>query len=284
MDETPDTRWLPPLAAESAPLGPAQPARPSLWRRLTAPLIGLGALLAKFKGLLLLLPKVKLLATFGSMGLSVAAYALIWGWPFAAGFVALLAVHEYGHVIQMRREGVRPSWMVFVPFMGAAVGARSLGGNALAEARIGLAGPILGTLGAALVYFWGHSTGSELLVALAYTGFLLNLFNLLPIVPLDGGRAMAAMSPWMWGLGFAALLALFVFAPNPLLAIILLFGGLSGWRRFKERRRGAEGNPAYYRVAPLHRLAVGGVYIGLIVVLAIGMHAAFVDRSMHFTG
>jgi Zn-dependent protease len=284
MDESPDTRWLPPLATESAPLGPAQPQRTPLWRRLTAPLVALGALLAKFKGVLLLLPKIKVLTTFGSMGLSVAAYALIWGWPFAAGFVALLFIHESGHVIQMRREGVRPSWMVFVPFMGAAVGARSLGGNALAEARIGLAGPILGSLGAALVYAWGHSTGSDLLVALAYTGFLLNLFNLLPIVPLDGGRAMAAMSPWMWGVGFAALLALFVFAPNPLLAIILLLGGLSGWRRFKERHGGAEGNPAYYRVAPLHRLAVGAVYIGLIVVLAIGMHAAFVDRSAHFTG
>jgi Zn-dependent protease len=174
--------------------------------------------------------------------------------------------------------------MVFIPFMGAAVGARSLGGNALAEARIGLAGPILGSIGAAVVYLWGHATGSDLLTALAYTGFFLNLFNLLPIVPLDGGRAMAAMSPWMWGVGFAGVLALFVFAPNPLLAIILLFGGLQAWSRFKRRRAGAEGNPAYYRVAPLHRFAVGAVYIGLIVVLAIGMHAAFIDRSAHITG
>jgi hypothetical protein len=79
-------------------------------------------------------------------------------------------------------------------------------------------------------------------------------------------------------------LALFVFAQNPLLAIILLFGGLQAWSRFKQRRAGAEGNPAYYRVAPLHRFAVGAVYIGLIVVLAIGMHAAFIDRSAHITG
>ena len=281
MDDSTETRWLPP----TSPLGPAQaPPRPPLWRRLAAPLVALGALLAKFKGVLLLLPKLKLLTTFGSIGLSVAAYALIWGWPFAAGFVALLFVHESGHAIQMRREGVRPSWMVFIPFLGAAVGARSLGGSALAEARIGLAGPILGTLGAAAVYLWGHSTGSDLLIALAYTGFLLNLFNLLPIVPLDGGRAMAAMSPWMWAVGFVGLLALFVLAPNPLLAIILLLGGLSAWRRFKERRSGAEGNPAYYRVAPLHRLVVATVYVGLIVLLVIGMHASFVDRSAHITG
>jgi Zn-dependent protease len=281
MNESP---WLPPNAPEPAPLGPAQPQRAPLLRRLAGPLVALGALLAKFKGVLLLLPKIKFLTTFATMGLSVAAYALIWGWPFAAGFVALLFVHESGHAIQMRREGVKPSWMVFIPFLGAAVGARSLGGNALAEARIGLAGPILGTAGAAAVYLWGHQTGSELLMALAYTGFLLNLFNLLPIVPLDGGRAMAAMSPWMWALGFAGVLALFIFAPNPILAIILLIGGMQAWRRFKERRRGAEGNPAYYRVAPLHRLAVGAVYIGLIVVLAIGMHASFIDRSAHITG
>src|ERR687885_470010 len=298
MDQLRENRWMtperpawgasepPPWAATEppAPLGPAQPPRTPLIKRALAPLAALGALLAKFKGVLLLLPKLKLLTTFATMGLSVAAYALIWGWPFAAGFVALLFVHESGHAIQMRREGVKPSWMVFIPFMGAAVGARSLGGNALAEARIGLAGPVLGSLGAAAVYLARPPSGSELLLALAYTGFLLNLFNLLPIVPLDGGRAMAAMSPWVWGVGFVGLLALFVVHPNPILAIILLLGGMEGWRRFRSRRSGEEGNPAYYRVAPLHRLAVGAVYVGLIVLLALGMHAAFIDRSAHITG
>jgi Zn-dependent protease len=275
-----DVRWLPP--APSTPLPPAR--RPSRLRRLTGPLIALAAILAKFKGLLLLLPKLKLLTTFGSMLVSVAAYALIWGWPFAAGFVALLFVHEAGHAIQMRREGVPPSWMVFIPFLGAAVGARSLGGNALAEARIGLAGPVLGSLGAAGVLVAAELTGSELLQALAYTGFFLNLFNLIPLVPFDGGRAMAAMAPWMWGVGFAAMLALFVTTPNPILAVFILLGGMEAWRRWKGRRTGEEGNRAYYRVAPLHRLAVGTVYVGLVVLLALGMHAAYLDRSAHITG
>ena len=284
MNETPDTRWLPPLAAESAPapLGPAQPPRQSLWRRLAAPLVALGALLVKFKGVLLLLPKIKLLATFGSMGLSVAAYALIWGWPFAAGFVALLFVHEGGHAVQMRREGVKPSWMLFIPFLGAAVGARSLGGNALAEARIGLAGPIVGSLGAAAVWVAGHALHSDLLLALAFTGFFLNLINLIPVVPFDGGRAMAAMAPWMWFVGFAAMLALFIVAPNPILVLFLLLGGMESWRRWRDRRQGAEGNPAYYKVAPRHRLYVGATYVALIVLLAAGMHAAFIDRTAHF--
>ena len=89
------------------------------------------------KALLLLLPKAKVLTTSASMLVSVAAYALIWGWKFAAGFVALLFIHEMGHYIQLRREGVKPSGMLFIPFLGAAVGTRSLGGSALAEARVG---------------------------------------------------------------------------------------------------------------------------------------------------
>jgi hypothetical protein len=77
---------------------------------------------AKLKGLPLLLPKLKVLSKSASMLVSVAAYALIWGWRFALGFVALLFIHELGHYIQLRREGIRPTFMVFVPFLGAAVG------------------------------------------------------------------------------------------------------------------------------------------------------------------
>ena len=93
---------------------------------------------------------------------------------------------------------------MFIPFMGALITSKSLGENALAEARVGLAGPILGSLAAAAVAVVGELTGSEMLIALAYVGFLVNLFNLLPVVPLDGGRAMAAMAPWMWFVGFGA--------------------------------------------------------------------------------
>jgi Zn-dependent protease len=184
-----------------------------------------------------------------------------------------------GHFIQMRREGVKPSFMLFIPFLGAAVGARSLGGNALAEARIGLAGPVLGTLGCAALLPIAAATDDDFWRALIFTGFLLNLFNLLPVLPLDGGRAMAAMAPWMWFVGFAAAIGLVFVIPNPILLLIILFGGLETWRRWRSRRHGEEGNPAYYDVAPRHRLMVGAVYIGLIVLLAAGMDATFVDRS-----
>jgi Zn-dependent protease len=276
--------WLPPLPPATEPPAPA-PARrrPTGFKRAFGPLLVIGVLIfkfgAKFKALLLLLPKLKALSTAGSMLVSVAAYALIWGWRFAVGFVALLFVHEMGHVIQMRREGVKASWMLFIPFLGAAVGARSLGGNALAEARIGLAGPVIGTLGTAAVVPLALATDSDLLMALAFTGFFLNLFNLVPLLPFDGGRAMAAMAPWMWFVGFGAMVAFFFIFPNPILILFLLLGGMETWRRWRQRKRGEEGNAAYYEVKPRHRLAVGAVYVGLIALLAVGMDLTFVDRS-----
>ena len=281
------TQWIPP--APPAPLPePAPPPRPPYERqrrplreRVFGPLFLVGALLLKFgKAGLLLATKAKFLATSASMLVSVAAYALIWGWKFAVGFVALLFVHEMGHYIQLRREGVKPSGMLFVPFLGAVVGARSLGGSALAEARVGLAGPILGTIGCLVpvgIYLAG---GDEFWRALAFTGFFLNLFNLLPVVPLDGGRAMAAMAPWMWFVGFGAIVALVFVAPNPILILILIFGGLETYRRWKQRKSGEEGNTDYYTVRPLHRLAVGAVYVGLLVALGVGMDLTHLERTL----
>jgi len=188
----------------------------------------------------------------------------------------LLFLHEMGHVIALRREGIKASAPMFIPFLGAAIFSKSLGDNALAEARVGLAGPILGSLAAAGVAVVGALTGSSFLLALAYVGFLINLFNLLPVVPLDGGRAMAAMAPWMWFLGFGALVAMALTFPNPILWIIVLFGGMETWRRWQQRRTRSLEQAAYYRVAPHHRLLVGAVYIGLILGLALGMYETHV--------
>jgi Zn-dependent protease len=282
------SQWLPPAPATQPPAPvprpPYEEPRKSLLKRVFGPLLFAGVIAFKFaaklKGLLLLLPKIKVLSTAGSMLVSVAAYSLIWGLKFAAGFVALLFIHEMGHYFQMRREGVKPSWMLFIPFLGAAVGARSLGGSALAEARIGLAGPILGTLGClALVPIW-LATDNDLWQALIFTGFLLNLFNLAPMLPLDGGRAMAAMAPWMWFVGFGVIVALLFIAPNPILILIVLLGGLETWRRWKQRKSGEEGNPAYYLVKPVHRVVVAAVYVGLIVLLGVGMDLTHLERTL----
>jgi Zn-dependent protease len=144
---------------------------------------------------------------------------------------------------------------------------------------VGLAGPVLGSLAAAALIPVAIVTGNEMFQALAFTGFLLNLFNLLPVVPLDGGRAMAAMAPWMWFVGLFALVVVTFAFPNPIMLLIVLFGALETYRRWKTRRSGEEGNAAYYRVPPAQRLAVAGVYLGLIALLVLGMDATFIDRS-----
>src|SRR5213596_2038760 len=139
----------PPLVAPPAPPTPT-PERPSPLKRFGGAVAGALALLAslagKLKALLLLLPKLKLLTTSGSMLVSIGAYALIWGWQFAVGFVLLLFAHEMGHVIQLKREGVPASAPMFIPFLGAVVGMKRLPDDAAAEARVGLAGPILGSI------------------------------------------------------------------------------------------------------------------------------------------
>jgi Zn-dependent protease len=169
---------------------------------------------------------------------------------------------------------------MFIPFLGAVVAAKSLGNNALSEARVGLAGPILGTIasGACLV-IWAI-TGHDYWRALGYTGFFINLFNLLPVVPLDGGRAMAAMSPWMWFAGFFGIAVLAFVFPNPIIILIALFAAYETYRRWEQRRKGGRETEAFYRVSPRNRLLVGAVYLGLVAVLVIGMHVAHLPRTL----
>jgi Zn-dependent protease len=263
-----------------APPAPLADERP-WWRRTLSVLAVVGLLAQKWgKAALLLLPKAKVLTTSATMLVSIAAYALIWGWKFAVGFVVLMFVHEMGHVIQLRREGIEASAPMFIPFLGAAVFAKSLGDDATAEARVGLAGPILGTLGALALLPVAIATDADFWYALVFTGLFLNLFNLLPVVPLDGGRAMAALSPWMWFVGLFAMAVLAFTYPNPIILLILLFAILETYRRWKARRSGDDAVNAYYRVKPAHRIAILAVYLGLIVVCAVGMGLTFVERDI----
>jgi Zn-dependent protease len=278
MEQRSEITWLPPQPAAEPAWPPPEPKREHPLKRFLGPLVVIGALALKWgKALILLLPKAKFLSTSASMLVSVAAYALIWGWSFAAGFVALLFVHEMGHYIQLRREGVKPSAMVFIPFLGAAVFTKSLGGNALAEARVGLAGPILGSLGAGALIPVAEAMDSDFLRALAFTGLFLNLFNLVPMLPFDGGRAMAAMAPWMWFVGFGAMVLLFFVWPNPILILFILIGGFDLYHRWKTRHQARAGG--YYKVTPRQRVAVLTVYLLLILGCAVGMDASFVERD-----
>jgi Zn-dependent protease len=273
----PQPEWLPPQAPEPVH-NEAFGAKAK--RRGGGIMAALAAAAAKGKALLLLLPKIKLLTTGASAFVSIAAYSLLWGWSFAAGFVILLFVHEMGHVIQLRREGIQASAPMFVPFLGAVVMAKKLGDDAAAEARVGLAGPVLGTLGASVCLLIAELTNHGYWFALAYIAFLLNLFNLLPVTPLDGGRAMAALSPKMWFVGLALMTAVAILVGSPLIVLFLVIGAFDVYRRWKALRHGGEEQQTYYRVRARTRVLVAAVYLGLIAVLGTGMYLSYLPRKI----
>ena len=273
-----------PEPAQYDPYEPYEPApvRPEprfrLLRKLAAPLILLGAFFAKFKFILLAIFKFKVVTTSLSMLVSIGAYTLLWGWKFALGFVVLLFVHEAGHALEAKRQGLPVSAPIFIPFLGAAILLKENPQNVWREAQIALAGPIIGSLGAAAVWWYGEATDNNLLIALAFTGFFLNLFNLLPIVPLDGGRAVAALHPAFWLVGLIGLAALTFFAPNPILILILAVSAFELWNRW--RARGTPEYQGYYRIAAWQRVAVAVVYLGLAAALAVAMSASYIERDI----
>ena len=267
---------LPQPERDYEPIQP-EPAWRSLARKLTAPLAALTALAYKLKWLLLAATKLKLFTVAGSMIVSVGAYALLGGWWFGVGLVGLIFVHELGHVLELRRQGVPASAPLFIPFLGAFVGLKQMPKDAWREAQVALAGPLLGTAGAAALWIAGAALDSRFLKAMAFVGFLINLFNLLPVVPLDGGRAVAALHPSVWLAGVAGLAALAWFFPNPILLVVLVLGGLEAWQRWRSRH--APGAGAYYQVRPWQRAAVAAVYLGLAAFLVLAMHATHVPRS-----
>jgi len=268
---------------EDRPEAPSyEPIRPEggLWRmvkRLLVPLAAIGFLLAKFKGLLFLLLKVKFVGTGLSMLVSAGAWALVYPVWFAVGLVVLIWVHEMGHVLQLRREGIRASAPMFIPFLGAFVAMKEMPKNALAEARVGLAGPVLGTLGGLATVGLYALTLNPLFLGLAFFNFLLNLVNLIPVLPLDGGRAVGALSPVVWIFGLVLMAALSILVPFMLFIMLfaVLLGGPELWRRWKMRNT-PEGQ-AYHKIETRYRVMVGAVYVGLIVALALLMAATAVS-------
>jgi Zn-dependent protease len=252
--------------------------RQSLLKKLGGALIPLGLLASKAKLLFLAAIKVKAVATLGTMFVSIVAYALAFGWPFAVGFVLLLFIHEMGHVIQLRREGVEASAPIFIPFVGAVISAKSLGKDAAAEARVGLAGPVLGTAATLVPLAIWLATGSDLWRALAYIGFFINLINLMP-VPLDGGRAMAVLGPLIWLAGLLiAVAATIVFLGPFMLLFVLALGGPELYHRFKNRH--SEESRAFHAVPARTKVGVATAYLSLTVLLIIGVAETYVPRTL----
>jgi Zn-dependent protease len=250
-----------PVQADIPPSG--QPSRPSAQGLAAGALAAVGLLL-KFKGLAL---------TFISTGVTILFYAQLFGWWFAVGIVLLILVHESGHLVVARMLGMPATMPVLIPFLGAFVRMKQSPRTAAQEAQMAIGGPILGSIAALLCYLVylqapASSTGG-LFLGLAYFGFLINLFNLIPVTPLDGGRVLSLLSKWfnVAGLLIAAGLLLFGNFHSPVLILVVLFGAFSTWQRF----RSTTTDPAYYAVPANVKLSIGALYIGLLIALALGL-------------
>ena len=239
-------------------------------------------LLIKFGAKLkfLILPILKffpiLLKTGGTMLFSIWAYSLFWGWKFAVGFVILILLHEFGHLIAARLFRLKVGLPVFIPFMGALIALKEAPRHAWVEFWIAAGGPIFGglaSLGCHCIYF---ATGNEFFSALAYTGYFLNLFNLMPTGFLDGGRMVTALSPWLWLVGILIAGAFAVYRPSFIIFLILLF---SLPRLFSLFRKKTKEEQRYYEVTPFQRGVAAFVYFGLIFALGVGMLSAFVELT-----
>jgi len=222
------------------------------------------------KALLLLLATGKLgkvMLSMGTMLLSIAVYAGRFGWVYAAGFVGLIFVHEAGHYVAARQRGLDTGLPIFVPFIGAWIQLKDQPRNVETEAYVAFAGPLIGTLGALACYFIGRMQGSDLFLALAYSGFLINLFNLIPVSPLDGGRITAILSPRVWLLGAPLLFGLFFYYPSPALIMI----GITALPQLKKAWSYKSDEDGYYDTPLETRIGYAICYLGLAIFLALMM-------------
>ncbi|WP_084813643.1 site-2 protease family protein [Desulfogranum japonicum] len=235
-------------------------------------LLAIGVLLFKFvKPLLVGIKFLKFGALFktgATMIVCMWAYANLWGWQFAVAFVLLIFFHEMGHVYALKQYGIRSTVPFFIPFVGAFVALKEMPKNAEIEAWVGIAGPLVGTGAATLCWSYGLYTGQRFWFAVAYSGFFINLLNLLPVRPLDGGRTVAAISPKLWILGVIGLVLLLFRSFNPILLVILFFGLQSLYQLWKKRH---EDSNVYYAVPLKAKIQLSCCYFGLLLFLAYGM-------------
>lgn len=235
---------------------PRKPRRGVIGGALAAIAAALGKL--KFLSVLAGVLKLKTLLT---MALTVGVYAMAWGWQFALGFVLLIFVHELGHAIAMRMEGVPASAPVFIPFVGALIAMRGRPRDAGVEAVVAIGGPILGSLGAWATLAAGLAFDRPLLAALGHVGILINLFNLIPVSPLDGGRIAGVFSRVFWVLGYALGAAALWYTRSPILLIVMVIGLITLIGRWRHPV------PGYYDVPASRRFAIALGYVALIAAL-----------------
>jgi Zn-dependent protease len=236
---------------------------------------GLGAFFFVAVKLLKFAKLAKVASSAGSMLLSVFLYSLSYGWGYAAGFIGLLFCHEMGHYLAARQRGLAVGLPTFIPFVGAWIELKDGFRDAETEAYVAFAGPAIGTLSALACLALGNLLDSDLMRAVAYSGFILNLFNLIPLSPLDGGRITSIVSPHVWLIGIPALVALFFYWPSPLLIMIAVLAIGHVWSLFAARN--AEEHRRYHDVAWPVRLGYGAAYLalaGFLALMAFELHEA----------
>lgn len=206
----------------------------------------------------------KLLTTGGTMLISVVAYAFVYGWRYAVGLVAMIFVHEAGHFIAARKCGLDVGAPVFIPFVGAWVALKTTELDPETEAYVGIAGPLLGSAGAFICYLVARESGEKLLMAIAYSGFFINVFNLIPLSPFDGGRIVAVISPKIWFVGIPVLLATLFWQPSPILLLVAVLAAPQLWAVLRGKESTSRTN-----VPTATKLVYGFGYIALATTLAV---------------
>lgn len=228
----------------------------------------------KVLALLLMTGKMgKFLLTGGTMLVSLVAYSWIFGWKYALGFIALLFTHEMGHYLAARQRNLDVGAPCFIPFVGAWINLKEQPLSAETEAYIGIAGPMAGSAAAFVCFLYGREVGSNLFLAIAYSGFMLNLFNLIPLSPLDGGRIMSAISPKLWLVGIPMLGALYFWRPSPMLIVIGIMAAPQLLALFRAR---GQLNSSYYQVPQNIRVGYAIQYLilaGFLAVASFELHA-----------
>lgn len=260
MDENKDNITV--IANEEPNSEQEPPKKKSRWGWFTS--IGGVLLLLKaskiwaiIKGALIFLKLGKFLTSGLSMMLTVVIYTFIYGWKYAVGIVLLLFIHEMGHLIASRRLGLNTSLPMFIPFFGAVIQMKETPKDAKTESIVGIAGPIFGALGSFFCLWMGEIFDSMLLYALAYFGFFLTVFNLIPAHPLDGGRIVTAISLKLWLAGIPVMLFFSLYFFNPIGILISILAIKKAWEVWKDRE-----NP-YYDTDPGFRLKMGFSYFAL---------------------
>jgi Zn-dependent protease len=262
-----------PLPPAPAPPDSPRPVKP--WRKALSTLALSAVALLKFGAKLkfFLVPFLKflpvLLKSGGSMLLMIGVYASQWGWKYAVGFVLLLLLHECGHLLAAKRFGLSVGAPVFIPFMGAHIALREAPPNAWVESWVGIGGPLLGSASALACHLLGHAFDSPLLVALAWTGYWLNLFNLIPVSPLDGGRIATAITPWLWVPGCALLGWMLWRHPTHFLLWIIGICALPRLLSLLRKRTPTES--LFYAITPSQRGVMASLYFLLLAALWFGM-------------